>query len=55
MIKVDLRSNPQMERIMKFVAEWVSLGEMKVLQGVSLPMSVWVREWQYKDITTLTT
>ena len=35
---------------MNFVAEWFSHGEMKVLQGVSLLMSVWVREWQYKDV-----
>ena len=50
MIKVALRSNPQMESTMNFVAEWFSHGEMKVLQGVSLLMSVCVREWQYKDI-----
>ena len=30
----DLRSNPRMESIMNFVAEWVSLEEMKVLQGL---------------------
>ena len=35
---------------MNFVAEWFSHGEMKVLQGVSLLMSVCVREWQYKNI-----
>ena len=50
MIKVALRSNPQMESTMNFVAEWFSHGEMKVLQGVSLLMSVCVREWQYKNI-----
>ena len=47
---VALHSNPQMESIMNFVAEWVSLEEMKVLQGVSVLTSVWAREWQYKDI-----
>ena len=50
MIKVALRSNPQVESIMNFVAEWFSVGEMKVLQGVSVLMSVRVKEWQYKDI-----
>ena len=35
---------------MNFVAEWFSHGKMKVLQGVSLLMSVCVREWQYKNI-----
>ena len=35
---------------MNFVAEWFSLGEMKVLQGVSVLMSVRVNELQYKDI-----
>ena len=35
---------------MNFAAEWFSHGKMKVLQGVSLLMSVWVREWQYQDI-----
>ena len=40
-----------MESIMNFVAEWFSLGEMKVLQGVSVPMSVRVKEWQYKDVS----
>ena len=49
-IKVALRSNPQMERIMIFVAEWLSLEEMNVLQGVSVLTSVWARAWQYKDI-----
>ena len=39
-----------MQSIMNFVAEWISDGEMKVLQGVSLLMSVWVRRWQCKDI-----
>ena len=29
-------SNPQLERIASFVAEWLSLEEMKVLQGVSV-------------------
>ena len=45
--QVALRSKPQMERIVKFVAEWFSL---EVLHGVSMLMSVWAREWQYKDI-----
>ena len=49
-IKVALRSNPQMESIMNFVAEWFSLREMKVPQGVSLLMSVHVQECQYQDI-----
>ena len=35
---------------MNFVAEWFSLEQMKVLQGVSVLTSVWAREWQYKDI-----
>ena len=35
---------------MNFVAEWFSLEEVKVLQGVSVLTSVWAREWQYKDI-----
>ena len=35
---------------MNFVAEWFSLEEMKMLQGVSVLTSVWAREWQYKDI-----
>ena len=39
-----------MERIMNFVAEWLSLEEMNVLQGVSVLTSVWARAWQYKDI-----
>ena len=46
-IKVVLHSKPA---IMNFVAEWFSLGEMKVLQGVSVLMSVRVNEWQHKDI-----
>ena len=33
---------------MNFVAEWLSLEEMKALQGVLT--SVWAREWQFKDI-----
>ena len=37
---------------MNFWAEWFSLDEMKVLQGVSMLTSVWAREWQYKDILT---
>ena len=32
------------------MAEWFSLEEMKMLQGVSVLTSVWAREWQYKDI-----
>ena len=48
--QVALRSNPQMESIMSFVAERVSFEEMKVLQGVSVMTSVWARGWQYKDI-----
>ena len=32
------------------VAEWFSLGEMMVLQGVSVLISTYVKEWQYKDI-----
>ena len=48
--QVCLRSNPQKERIMNFVAEWFSLQEVKVLQGVSVLTSVWAREWRYKDI-----
>ena len=47
-IKVALRSNPQMGRIMNFEAEWFFFEEIKVLQGVSVLTSV--REWQYKDI-----
>ena len=39
-----------MKSIANYVAEWSSHGEMKVLKGVSLLMSVWVREWQHKDI-----
>ena len=35
---------------MNFLAEWSSLEEMNVLQGLSLLMSVCVREWQYKEI-----
>ena len=35
---------------MNFVAGWFSLGEMMVPQGVSVLMSVRVKEWQYKDI-----
>ena len=35
---------------MNFVAEWFSLEEMKVLQGVSVLTSVWAREWQYKVV-----
>ena len=34
---------------MTLIAEWFSLGEMMVLQGVSLLVSVNLREWQYKD------
>ena len=38
--------------MMNFAAEWFSHWEMKVLKGVSLLMSVCVREWQWqqKDI-----
>ena len=50
MTKVALHSNQQMENIVNFVSEWSSLGEMKVLQGVSVLMCVRVNEWQYKDI-----
>ena len=39
-----------MESITSFVAEWLSLEEMKVLQVVSVLTSVWAREWQYKDV-----
>ena len=49
-IKVALHSNLQVECRMNFAAEWLSLGEMKVLQGVSVLMSVRVNEWQHKDI-----
>ena len=35
---------------MTLVAEWFSLDELMVPQGVSVLMSVYVREWQYKDI-----
>ena len=38
-----------MESIVNFVAESVSLEEMKVLQGVSLLTSVWATEWQHRD------
>ena len=48
--QVCLCSNPQMERIMNFLAEWFSFEEMQVLQGVSVLTSVWAREWQYNDI-----
>ena len=34
---------PQMESIMTLVAEWFSLEELLVLQGVSVLMSVYVR------------
>ena len=50
MIKVAMRSNPQMESIMTLVAEWFSHGELMVPQGVSVLMSDYVREWQYEDI-----
>ena len=50
MIKVALHSNQQMDSIMSFVAEWFSLGEMKLLQGASVLMSVRVNEWQCNDI-----
>ena len=36
--------------MMTLVAEWFSLGEMMVLQDVSVLMSFCVREWQYEDI-----
>ena len=42
-----LRSNSQMESVMNSVAEWFSLEEVKVLQGVSVLTSVWAREWQH--------
>ena len=42
----------KMEGIMSLVAEWFSLEEMKVLQGVCMLTSVWAREWQYKDFFT---
>ena len=48
--QVVLRAKPQMESILSFVAKWVSLEEMKVLQGVSVLTSVWAGERQYKEI-----
>ena len=32
------------------MAEWVSLEEMKALQGVCMLTSVWAREGQYKEL-----
>ena len=37
---------------MSSVAEWLSLEDMKALQGACVLTSVWVREWQYKDLLT---
>ena len=36
--------------IVILAAEWFTAGEMVVLQCVSMPISVYVKEWQYKDI-----
>ena len=41
-----------MEGIMTLVAEWLSGEEMKAIQGVCALMSVWAREWQFKDFLT---
>ena len=38
--KIALNSYSQMESIINFVAEWFFHGEMKVLQGVSVLMSL---------------
>ena len=35
---------------MSLAAEWFSLGEMMVLQGVSVLISTYVKEWQDKDL-----
>ena len=54
MMKISNRHSPvlksQMESIRYFVAQWVSLGEMKALQGVCMPTSVWARERQYEEL-----
>ena len=38
-----------MESIVTLVAEWLSQGEMVKLQGVSVLISVNLKEWQYKQ------
>ena len=40
----------QVESILYFVAEWVSLKEMKALQGVCMRTSTKAREWQYEEL-----
>ena len=39
-----------MESIVTLVSEWFSHGEMIKLQGVSVLMSVNLKEWQCKDV-----
>ena len=49
LIKDVLQSNQSMEGVVNLVAEWFSHGEMVKLQGVSVLISVVLREWQCKD------
>ena len=39
-----------MESLVTLAAEWFSLGEMMVLQEVSVLISTYMKQWQYKDI-----
>ena len=49
LIKEELWSNPPMESAVTLTVEWLSHGEMIRLQGVSVLVSVNLREWQHKD------
>ena len=44
------RLKPQMESILFFVAEWVSVKEMKALQGGCVLTSTMARERQYEEV-----
>ena len=49
----NLRSpelKPVMESILYFVAEWVSVDEMKALQGACMRTSTKARERQYREL-----
>ena len=41
---------PQMEGVPTLLAGWVPKREIGVLQGLSMPASVNLNEWMYKDI-----
>ena len=49
LIKEYLQSNPPMDSVVTLIAEWFFYGEKIKLQGVSVLISVNLRELQSKD------